>query len=239
MPGIRYLVLFCLWPAYAQASGLLLTTEDSPPAQMMREGVLAGRSVDKVREIMRRTGTQYDMQLLPWARAYELALRQGAQACVFSTTRNVQREGQFKWVGPLTKSDWVLFGQSGRDYGIKSLADVRRYVVGTYNADVRDAWLKERGFRVDTAPQDEMNPRKLMAGRIDLWANDADVGRILLQNQGLEAEIKPVFTFHSLGLYLACNPAVPDGLISRLQIAYDEMARDGYNRRIDAEYDKY
>ena len=51
---------------------------------------------------------------------------------------------------------------------LHALEDARPYRIRTYHGDARDGYLRSRGFRVDSAPNDLTNPRKLLLGRIDL-----------------------------------------------------------------------
>ncbi len=219
----------------AGAATLFLTTEASPPYNMAVDNHIVGIGTDKVVMLMARTNTTYQLQLLPWARAYDTALKQ-ADACVFSTTRTAERETLFRWVGPIAHSDWVLYGRADTTIHPKTLEDVRPYRIGTYNADVRDVYLRTKGFKVDTAMDDIGNPRKLLAGRIDLWASGRYEGRSLIMQNGWTQQIVPVLTFNQAALYLACNKGVPEVLIDRLNRELAAMGEDGSADEIERKY---
>lgn len=171
-----------------------------------------------VRKVASRAGIPYTMVQYPWNRAYSLALKR-PDGCVFATSRLPEREKLFQWVGPATESEWVLVGLRGRDYGIRTLEDARRYRIGTYIGDARHNYLSERGFRVDPAQLDRVNPHKLRLGRIDLWASATPRGREQLYPEYFPDDFAPVLTFHTVGLYLACNRSVPAAVIARLNTA--------------------
>jgi polar amino acid transport system substrate-binding protein len=232
-------VLLCLAGALGKASAaqprLHLMTESSPPMSMRDGSKVVGSGTDKVREVMRRTGTAYTLELLPWRRAYTLA-QQEPQACVFSTTRTPGREHQFKWVGPTDEAEWVLLGRADRDYQLRTLEDARNLRIGTYNGDARDEYLRARGFNVDAAQTDAVNPRKLLIDRIDLWAAGFTRDPNLLKRNGWEHKIVPVLSFNRVQVYLACNSAVPTELIARMNAALEAMTRDGTMRRINRKY---
>jgi polar amino acid transport system substrate-binding protein len=203
---------------------------------MLEGGRIVGIGTDKVREIMARAGISYTIALLPWKRAYTAALER-ADACVFSTTRTPEREPLFKWVGPTDEAQWVLMARIGSGIRLASLDDARRYRIGTYNGDARDHFLRERGFTVDPAPNDMLNPTKLLMGRIDLWAASwRRGGNSVLEQNGWGQKIEPVLTFNRIQVFLACNRAVPDALIARMNAAFDAMGRDGTLRRIERKY---
>jgi polar amino acid transport system substrate-binding protein len=233
------LATLCSAPEAAEdAPRLYITTEASAPSSMLQDGRVIGFNTDKIREIMARAGIEYTIDVLPWKRAYTLAL-QRRDGCVFSTTRTPEREHLFKWVGPTDEATWVLKGRADRGFQLRTLEDARPYRIGTYNGDSRDHFLRERGFKVDPAPDDLHNPRKLMFDRIDLWATDARTGNTLVAENRWREQIVTVLAFHRTWAYLACNREVPDALIARMNAAAEAMGRDGTMRRIERKYENW
>jgi polar amino acid transport system substrate-binding protein len=238
VPVAALLAVSCAWASASEAPRLRLMTESSPPVSMVEGGQVIGSATEKVLEIMARTGTAYSIDLLPWRRAYTFA-QQGPNACLFSTTRTPEREKLFKWVGPTDEAEWVLLGRADRRYNLRTLEDARKLRIGTYNGDVRDEYLRARGFRVDPAPNDSINPRKLLLDRIDVWAAGLRRGTNFLASSGWGQKIVPVLSFKHVHVYLACNPAVPTALIDKMNAALDAMQRDGTVKRIDRKYEKW
>ncbi|MGZ8290884.1 MAG: substrate-binding periplasmic protein [Telluria sp.] len=221
----------------AQAAPTLhITTEHSPPASMLEGGSVIGSGTEKVREIMARSGIAYDIELLPWKRAYTAAL-QRSNGCVYSTTRTPEREKLFKWIGPTNLGEWVLLGRADRKFELKTLDDARGLRIGTYHGDAREDYLRARGFKIDSAQNDLINPRKLLLNRIDLWAASLRRGSAVLAQNGWTGQIVPVLTFAKVQVYLACNPAVPDELVARMNASLEAMERDGTARRIERKYE--
>lgn len=224
-------------PAASQSPAqLYLATENAPPAAMRKGGEVTSIDTGKVRALMARTGIAHAIELLPWKRAYAAAL-QRADGCVFSTTRTPERERLFKWIGPLDEAEWVLMGRADRNFQLRSLEDARALRIGTYNGDARDQYLRARGFEVDPAPSDLLNPHKLLANRIDLWAASRRPGSKVLAQRGWAPRIVPVLSFNRVRTYLACNRALPDTLVARLNEAIAGMVRDGTMRQIERQYE--
>jgi polar amino acid transport system substrate-binding protein len=238
VPVAALLAVSCALASASEAPRLRLLTESSPPVSMLEGGQVVGSGTEKVLEIMARTATAYSIDLLPWRRAYTFA-QQEANACLFSTTRTPEREKLFKWIGPTDEAEWVLLGRADRNYNLHTLEDARKLRIGTYNGDVRDEYLRARGFRVDPAPNDMINSRKLMLNRIDVWASGLRRGNSLLNRKGWNQQIVPVLSFKRVSVYLACNPAVPTELIDKMNAALDTMQRDGTVKRIDRKYEKW
>lgn len=201
--------------ATASAPSLYITTELPLAEAESAELVVA---TAWVRKVASRARVSYTMVQYPWNRAYALALER-ADGCVFATSRLPERENLFQWVGPATESEWVLVGLKGRDYGIRTLEDARRYRIGTYIGDARHNYLSKRGFRVDPAQLDRVNPQKLRLGRIDLWASATPHGREKNYPGYFPDDFVPVLTFQTVGLYLACNRKVPAAVIARMNAA--------------------
>jgi polar amino acid transport system substrate-binding protein len=227
--------------AHAAASTkprLYLTTETSAPSSMLDGTRVIGIATDKVREAMQRAGVDYTIELLPWKRAY-LAAQQRPDACVYSTSRTPEREGLFKWVGPTDVGHWVMLARADSKLKLRSLDDAKGLRIGTYNGDARDAYLRERGFRVDAANEDLANAGKLLLDRIDLWAASLRSGSTILTRYGYDKKIVPLLVFNRIEMYLACNRGVPDEVVARLNAAFVAIARDGTGRRIERSYESW
>ena len=202
---------------------------------MMGQTQVIGFATEKVRVIMERADIDYEIEMLPWKRAYLLAQTQ-ANTCVYSTTRVPERESVFKWIGPTHENDWTLFGRADRDYRITSIEDARKYRIGAYNGDVRSDALIAQGFIVDTVQDKLANPRKLLVDRIDLWASSVRVGSAIVAENGWSTQIVPVLTFKRTELYLACNPSVPDALVAKMNAALRAMNSEGVSAAIERKY---
>lgn len=238
--GVVYLAMLLATGATAPAvPPLIITTEHSPPASMMVGGQAAGREGEKIREMLARAGYAYKIDMLPWKRAFTMAQRD-RYTCVYSTSRTPEREQKFKWIGPTDEAEWVLMGRAGRQYNVHSLDDARKLRIGTYNGDARDEFLRARGFEVDGALDNADNPKKLMLGRIDLWAVGVRNRDFSAMAQFATPEaIVPVLTFHHVQVYLACNPSVPDAMVARMNEALDAMRKDGTFTRLEKKYEQW
>jgi polar amino acid transport system substrate-binding protein len=227
-------------PALCAGPGgpLTITTEETPPASMMGADGVTGRETDKVREMMARTGTDYKIDLLPWKRAYMMALHQ-PQTCVYSTTRTPERERLFKWVGPTDEAEWQLWGRIDHEFPLKTLEDARKLRIGTYNGDALGEYLRGLGYTTDPVSNNMVNPDKLLLNRIDLWAVPMRPGLASATQFPWSDKLAPLLVFNRVRLYLACSPSVPDELVARLNAALAEMRRDGTFARLEHKYERW
>ncbi|MES2298413.1 MAG: transporter substrate-binding domain-containing protein [Pseudomonadota bacterium] len=218
----------------AQAEQLTLLTEEYPPFNMSdAKGKLVGISTDIVRALMRHAHVDYAIALSPWMRAMANAQTR-AGYCAFSMSRLPERENQYSWVGPIAFNDWVLFGRSGARHPA-SLAELKGAHIGSYLGDGGVAFLQRRGFSVDIAPNDELNPKKLQMGRIDYWAAGRLSGQFRLKEQKIDG-YEPVLKLDRSDMYLACHPRTPAALVARLNQGLAELQRSGVIAGIYASY---
>jgi polar amino acid transport system substrate-binding protein len=226
-------------PDYYQVT---LLTENLPPFNMAasgrnfaREKDLTGISTELVREMFKRAGIRYNLSLrFPWDRMYNLVLEKPDYA-IFSTTRTPEREGLFKWVGPLVQNEWVLLAPADSTITVADLQAAAKYRIGAYKNDAVSQYLESQGLAPINALRDQENIPKLEKGQIDLWATSNPGGPYLAKQAGV-TNLKVVLRFKTVELYLAFNPHSSDEAIQRLQKALDGMSHDGFVASVKDRY---
>ena len=221
---------------------VVLLTENFPPFNMAideknfaRDENIDGISADLVREMFKRAGIGYTLSLrFPWDRIYRLTLDKPNYG-LFSTTYTEERKPQFKWVGPLAKSEWVLLAAPGSTIQVKSLEEARQYTVGAYKNDAVSQHLESKGLTPVNSLRDQENVAKLMSGKIDLWATTDPVGRYIARQEGASG-LRVVLRFNAAELYLALNKETPDEVVTRLQQALDALRSEGFVDEITNSY---
>ncbi|WP_454913031.1 substrate-binding periplasmic protein [Stutzerimonas chloritidismutans] len=229
--------------AHAQAPDKInLLTENFPPYNMADDGKnfardehITGIAADIVREMFKRAGIDYTLTLrFPWERIYGMALEQPNYG-VFVTARLPEREELFKWVGPIGPDDWVLLARGDSPINLTSLDQARQYNIGAYKGDAIAEHLDGQGLQPQLALRDQENVKKLIDGKIDLWATGDPAGRYLARQDGVTG-LKRVLRFDSAELYLALNKQVADETVQKLQKALDQMRSEGVIDEVNARY---
>jgi len=223
--------------AQAQATVLQLTTEQLPPLNMSDDNgkTVYGAAADKVHELMRRSGIGNTMQMMSWNRAIELARRQ-ADTCAFATVRTPEREANFKWIGPIAKGDWVLFGPRDKVGKVTNLDQIKGKRIGGYLGDAAGRYLNDIGYEVVVSYSDEATIKNLLAGRLDYWVSTRKGAQTMIAQHQAEAQIAELLHIRSVDYYLACNLQTNDAVINNLRIALKQITSDGTVDRIDAKY---
>jgi len=200
-----------------------------------RDDGVTGISSDILPAVCERAQVQCQLILrFPWQRVYQQTLDDAGYG-LFSTARTAEREGLFKWVGPIASNEWVLFSKGDSSIQLNSLDDARRYRIGGYKGDAKTQFLLDRGLEVQTALRDSENVKKLERGQIDLWMTSNQAGRFVARQKGLE-DLRVVQNRHTADLYLALNLQTPDELVQKLQNALDSLRAEGALRSIEARY---
>ncbi len=233
-------VIALLLPTVTNASpNITLLTENTPPVNYLDKNQNpAGISVELVREMARRVGDPGIIQVVPWARGYKDA-RELANTALFSTAWSPERDSLFKWVGPLLTKEVVLYKARGNKLLISTLDDARKVDrVGAYRDDSKEQLLIKTGFtNLDSTLDDNANPKKLVAGRIDLWVSTSIQAGPTCVLAGINPlDIEPTLTLKKQLMYLAFSTATDDAVVAKWQQAFDAMMLDGTVKKIHLKY---
>lgn len=217
---------------------LRLYTEHSPPGEYLdARGEVAGATVELIRLLLQRLDQPATIELLPWARAYELTQTQ-QNSGLFETVRNKEREKQFKWVGPLKVYTIGLYGRSDIfQNGSISLNANSKYLACEYRDSVHVNYLKRLGFSegrnliLTVNHGDCLN--LLKRGRVHLTSmNDASAVRYELQMQQNDHKLVMVQPLSEARLYLAFSLDFDDNSIARWQQVLEDSYLDGSMRKL-------
>lgn len=227
----------------AQASDkLYLYTENFPPYNMSATGRafehngtnIDGLCTEMVKAILNNTDLDYVIKLRNWDYGYNRALNKSNHG-IFCTTYTESRAPRFKWVGPLTRNLWTIFAPAGTDLQIDRLEDTRGLRFGGYRNDVMTEYLLERGYEVSALDSDDLNPKRLELGQIDLWIADRLAGPYFASQQDVEG-LEPVYSFNDMELFLAINPDTPDETIEKLNAGLKKVHESGMFEAIETKY---
>ena len=213
----------------AGSAELTILTENLPPLNYVEKGVLTGSSVEIVKEIQRRVGSSDPIQVYPWARAYRMALDE-KNVILFGMTHTKDRHDKFKWVGPLAKKRDILVAKKGSGIKINTLEDAKKVKrIGTLRDDTREKLLTSYGFtKLYSVSDEQKNARKLVMGRIDLWAYKSPGVKKVCELAGVNPnELEEVFHLREINLMIAFSNKTSDTIVERWQEAFDEMSKDG------------
>lgn len=230
-------LLGLLTPACLAADpGLVLYTEDLPPFSLqLPDGKVGGSVTEKIALMSRQAGFQYQVVMMPWARALNTA-RSQANACVYSTARTAEREAWFSWIGPMAYNEGILYSLAERPPAASNLEGAITARIGGYNGSASAMYLSRRGYNVIMSANHDISIKNLLAGRLDYWLTNRHTANALSERLGLQGRLVPAIPVVNLELYLACNPALDGQLLKRMRQAYQQLQQNGSLAAIDRKY---
>ncbi len=229
------LVLFVALSNVAKSEDkVYLFTEQLPPYNMTvndkpfahSEDDITGLCVDIVKEIFKSAAVPYKMKLRNWSYGISRVTR-SANNGIFCTARTAERENQFKWVGPITNSNAVLFAKPNSKIKLDTVEDARKYKIGGYKDDFMSEYFVTNNFDISLVNNDVMNPSRLKQGSIDLWVADELSGPYVASDAQNIDDLTKVLTLNSTPMYIAFNLETPDAIIKKLQKALKAARASG------------
>jgi polar amino acid transport system substrate-binding protein len=198
--------------------------EEVDPYTRLENGQPVGPVPELLSELMKRTNQVADYKVVPWQRALATAASEPG-TCVMAAKTN-ERLQHFQWIGPMITDRGVLVAPVESNIAVKTIDDAKQYRIGGYQGDARTIELINNGFNIDSVTDDSLNIKKLAAGRIDLWVSGEAKAKLLMNKTGPKL-FKIALIWQPQEIFLACNLAVPQGLIKRMQEAWRTMESDG------------
>ncbi|MEM7696217.1 MAG: transporter substrate-binding domain-containing protein [Pseudomonadota bacterium] len=174
----------------ASADALRVATGEYPP--FTSSTAPGGGTVNAaMSEIGRAAGYTLSFTYLPWARALEMT-RAGRYHATSFWYYSTAREDDFIHVGPVGTDRLVFFRRKNNPISYTQLEDLAPYSIGVVRSYTYTAELWQLGnagvLRLQLAPDDMTNFRKLLAGRIDLYAISEQSGWHFIRTNFTKAE---------------------------------------------------
>lgn len=233
------------WIAFSLA--LLATPVHADPLRVVTEntaysylqdGKVAGTASRVVEATLQRAGINaYQVSLYPWARAYDMALRE-PDVLIYLIARTAEREALFRWVGEIMRIEYHFYKLRNRDdIQVASLEAAKDYRVGVLREDVRHQFLQANGFpKIVVTAHNSDNFRRLLNGQIDLLPMPEHDMLALCEESGVDpASVEKAFSPHTFAhLYMAYSQETADDVVLRTQAAFEHLQAEGEVARIMA-----
>jgi polar amino acid transport system substrate-binding protein len=219
---------------------LKIYTEHYPPLNYAENGKITGQATEVVQELIKRTGTDADIQLVKWEEGYK-AVMETPNVALFSVAMTPERKPLLQWVGPITIHDTNLYARKGSKMEIAHLDDAKKVskivVVKDYYTE---QLLRKEGFaNLESVATEKIAIRNLLTGDAKLFPSNNLTIPELLKYAGTTTDmddVESVFNLSTNMSYITFSKGTSPELVARWQKALDEMKRDGTFRRIYAKW---
>lgn len=237
-----WVLLLSMWSVMVEGSvSIKVVTEEAPPMHYKKNGNVVGGAADVVQAVLKRAKLPYKIKVLPWGRAYDMALNE-KNVLIFMISRTPKRESLFKWAGELLTIKYFLFKIKDRkEIVINSLEDAKKYKLGAVIDDVRTNWFKDQNFqRIDLVKKNAQNITKLLLKRVDIIPN-SDLGVVsLCKKENLDcSKLEKAFFLEDLSknsLYMAFSKKTSDEIVNNMKQALSKIKEEGIYDKIMSPY---
>lgn len=217
---------------------LKIYTEVYPPLNYAEYGKVAGQATEVVRELMKRTGTEADIQMTTWEEGYK-AVMEKPNVALFSVAMTPERKSLLQWVGPIAFLDANLYARKGSKVVIASLEDAKKLPkVVTVKDYYTEQLLRKEGFpNLESVATEEIAVRKLLNGEVQLFPSNNITMPALLKKVGATMDdVESVLNLSTNMIYVTFSKGTSPELVARWQKRLDEMKADGAFKRIYAKW---
>ncbi len=225
----------------AYSSSLKIMAEEYPPYSYQQEGKARGLFIDLVRNIQEMLDEEPSgVTFYPWARGYK-RLEYGSGDILMPMCMTPERSLKFKFVGPVFWDDIYFYRRKGSGVELDNVDDARKvHMITVTRDDILHQNLVSMGYtNLDLSASTKCDFMKLIRGRADL----VPMGRKVISyffkcNPELDLNkverVGPSVFFTTN--YIAFAKHVPDEVVRKWQIAFDELKASGKWQKI---VDKY
>lgn len=234
---------FFIMPCYAQK--LQVVTEEFPPYNYLENGRVVGLSTEVVRTVFSELNLEMEIQVLPWARAYQKA-QTAPNTLIYTIGKTPERETLFQWVGVIAPSKSYLFALKNRDdIELNLLNDAKRFRVGAVRRSIRSQYLLKEGFtmgeNLEINTSYKANFLMLYNNRIDLWAMNEFTAYFIVKQAGYNPQslLKKAFFLKPLSeteYHMAFSPQTPTTLVQQFREALAKVKTQAFYQQIQNKY---
>jgi polar amino acid transport system substrate-binding protein len=214
---------------FARATEVQVVTEILEPYQILQsDGRLTGYATEVVKQLLVETGIKSNIQVLPWARAYQIALRQ-PNILIYSMAQTPARLTQFKWVGDLNEEKLYFWGLAMSKEKLTPL-NLTHKTAALRDSNIAE-YLTQAGFEnIHLLTAEEQGIKMLFSKRVDLIIDNemtlnARLGKIKLNRSEL-VRLDEVPELNNQ-LSVAFSHTTADEVVNQFKDAYRKLLNNG------------
>jgi polar amino acid transport system substrate-binding protein len=227
-----------------QSKEIKVVTEFLEPYQIKNpDGSLGGFSTDVVNALFKITKDEANIEIMPWARAYEIALHQ-PNTLIYSIARTEIRDKKFHWIGALKEERLYFWGlkkhYTKSDYEVSALKNYK--IAVSRNSNTAQYLIAQNFANIYQLANERQNMNMLFIDRVDL---------ILATQITIETRAKSLgYDFNKLQklnevpalnnkLSIAFSMGTSPKLIKQYQAAFQQLINEGQLAKLKAKWKLY
>ncbi len=249
----KFILLFCVviflkYLSYSEEKELLLVTCQWPPFEYTETGKdddskQYGTDVEVINRVFENLNIKQKIVFLPWERCFSDIKNYKADG-IFTLRKSPEREKICvypKEVLSISENVFFYLKKSKKKYVFNNINDLKDLSIGiTRGYAYGDEFMNSKLFKLDISKDDDLNFKKLLYDRIDLFICDKLVGLSLLKKADLTNEIDYLpNSLSKFDMYLAFSKEYENSeLIRRYDKALSELKNSGEYDKIIQKYIK-
>lgn len=247
---IRVLVatlLFCGGGAVWAAVELRFNTQEFPPYNFSRQGVVQGPIAEVIRRICIEIEAECTLRShYFWGKAQK-EVKEGQAHALFVIGKNPQRERWLRFSLPLVRAEYGFFVHRDNPFQYHGLGDLAGYKVGVYGPSntsyslykLRETMMAEEiePISIDMWVDTPFNLQKLRVGSLEAVYSNRKVGEAWIDFYGIP-DLRYAGTQRELNYYIGfAKDTVDAQLVEQFNQSYRRLHEDGTLTEIFARYD--
>ena len=239
---MKYYFIFCLFfflnnllcraetSVTSETIKIKVVTEESYPLQYSENGKVSGPATALVEQVLSASNISYDIEIMPWARAYRVALNE-PNVLIYSLAKTPKRSAAFKWVGKIMALEYYLYGSvDSKITQHTSFEALKEYRIGTIRDSAVFQYLNRNDFKnLSVTVKGMQNIMLLNANRIDLFpANKSTFKASCLEHELDCKNVKPVYKLDmpAVNLFMAFSQLTDDAIVEKVRAGYNQIKND-------------
>jgi polar amino acid transport system substrate-binding protein len=228
----------------SQSKEIEVVTEFLEPYQIKNpDGSLGGFSTDVVRALFKITQDHPEIQVLPWARAYEIALHK-PNILIYSIAHTKARDKKFHWIGDIKEERLYFWGlkkhYAKSDYEVSALKNFKIAVSRSSNSA---QYLIAQNFsNIYQLANERENMNMLFIDRVDLILATQITIETRAKNLGFDFnELQRLNEVAALNntLSIAFSMGTSPTLVQKYQAAFQQLEINGELAKLKEKWKLY
>jgi len=211
---------------------LNITSGELPPYSYLEDKKLTGLSVEIVKEIQRRVGSQYKIRNKPWGRVIKESHE--INTMTFPLARVPYREKLYKWIGPIYTDSFVFVVKKENYTKILNINELKDITVGVNLGAPTTKRLQSLEFTKLIIITSEIKLSKMfIRDRFQSWYSPKLMIFDMLNKLDYNLnDIRILYKDKPLKWYIVTSLDVEDEIIDLWQTELDNMKVDGTFEKI-------
>lgn len=228
---LLFLFSFVFKTAAQNLPPITIVSENFRPYNYIHNGEFTGPATEIIREILKELEIEeYEIQVYPWARAYQLALEK-ENVLIFSIARIPQRENLFKWIGQIETIELgIVKLKSDTSVVIDSIQDIDKYRSALFLESPLEHYLDSKEIPITYRVGNyHSTVQMLVHGRVDLIPTSTSGFLEVAAKLGYDKDMFEVayrFTDLEKGLWAAFSKSTADSVVEIFINAYNNVMKN-------------